>query len=624
MVTTGDPSAEEQYPGLNEAVAQAVREALAAGAMAAPLEAPPSPALTMAITPKLGLKQPALDDPALVTDLNDNMTILDNAVTATSVATLTNKTLTAPIITNPTITGWTNAQHSHLDAAGAGQLDGGAIVSGDIGTGFVVRETYVQDYLNAGPDLVDATVRDTLWWGPIGAGVEDTSLKRTAARVLQTNSQLVIAPDGGTITHYGLSVAFPKALTAYRATSSTGSARVGQMVGPSPNLWLTSNADYNGTAWNRDDVAKFAYHLSLGTPDPALGSVGFSLLAAAPGANPITAWQNRLQVNNQGDFVFTADSPTQTVINALGVVRVQGNNVQIGPAGNNPSMGGRVIYNNDSGALHWSTGLLATPGNRDFSIYDFVRGAQVFRINATDGAISVVPINQSTAAITASGNIIAQAENTGVAVRLGSAYSRAGVYSGSYMDVTAEGAVTVKSLSGGIGLTTAAGGNIVVTSSGTYLHPTPDGGVYLGHPSYRYQTIYVVAAPVVGSSLDLKEDISPLDAEACVASVLATDWVDYAYKAPAPPDRGEGVEDKDWDAQMQAYQDMLVETAAGRRQKGYILDSPDHAVGDQFGLPDRKNRSDGADLAVVACALQQALKRVAALEDEVAALAAQA
>jgi hypothetical protein len=63
---------------------------------------------------------------------------------------------------------------------------------------------------------------------------------------------------------------------------------------------------------------------------------------------------------------------------------------------------------------------------------------------------------------------------------------------------------------------------------------------------------------------------------------------------------------------------MLVETAAGRRQKGYVLGSPDHAVGDLFGLPDRKTRSDGADIAVVACALQHCLLEIAELKARLA------
>jgi hypothetical protein len=284
VVTTGDPSAEEQYPGLNEAVAQAVREALAAGALAAPLEAPPAPALTMVVTPKLGLKQPALDDPALVTDLNDNMTILDNAVTATSVATLTNKTLTAPIITNPTITGWTNAQHSHVGAAGGGSLDGGAIVSGDIGTGFVVRETYVQNYLNAGPDLVDATVRDTLWWGPIGAGAEDVSLKRTAAGVLAFGS-----PSASAFLEIG-------------GFNAVNRMRLGQPVPAASGTWITGNARYDtaATNWKRDDLTKAAFSFNTGGTD-------YLIYSAKAAADPIT-WVSRLQMTDAGLFTLTADA----------------------------------------------------------------------------------------------------------------------------------------------------------------------------------------------------------------------------------------------------------------------------------------------------------------------------
>src|SRR5262245_32199325 len=139
----------------------------------------------MTITPKLGLKMPGLDDPALVTDLNDNMVILDNAITASGVATLTNKTLDAAVLNNPVVNGWASANHAHLDLAGGGPLDGAAIVTGASGTGLLLRETA----LTAGNiPILDPIVRDTIQWGAKPAGAVDTTLLRTAAGALRLNN----------------------------------------------------------------------------------------------------------------------------------------------------------------------------------------------------------------------------------------------------------------------------------------------------------------------------------------------------------------------------------------------------------------------------------------------------
>ena len=69
---------------------------------------------------------------------------------------------------------------------------------------------------------------------------------------------------------------------------------------------------------------------------------------------------------------------------------------------------------------------------------------------------------------------------------------------------------------------------------------------------------------------------------------------------------------------------MLVETAPARSQRGYVLGSDQYKTADLFGLSDRASASVGSDLAVVACALQQALRDIADLKAQLAALAPQA
>src|SRR5262245_38192422 len=216
-----DPSLIDTSSELSALVRQAVLEALQSGGASLLAPAPQAivEPLAATITPKLGLSKPALDDPADIQVLNGNFDILDNSVTATQVVTLTNKTLDAPIINNPTITGWTNAQHTHLNAAGGGGLDGLAIVSGYNGTGNLLRET--------GTFFTDPLVRDTIQWGAKPSGAADTTLQRTGA------GRLRLQPTGATAT--------PAVYEArLGGTTSTGFARFGQFA--TDGLWLSNNA----------------------------------------------------------------------------------------------------------------------------------------------------------------------------------------------------------------------------------------------------------------------------------------------------------------------------------------------------------------------------------------------
>jgi len=231
---------------LSPEVIAAITEAIAAGMASLPLAAPPAVTpLVIETTPILGLAKPQYDEAADIQVLNGNMDILDHSITADGGATLTNKTLVAPVITNPTITGWTNAQHTHLDAAGAGPLDGAAIVSGDTGTGLVVRETYVGAQISlaltgggvdlVSPDLIDPVVRDTLWWGPAPTGAPDISLKRTAAGKLRLDNHLGV---GGNPVAWGATTrAVQVGAAAVLASDSSAPTR----------LDLGSNTYHNGT-----------------------------------------------------------------------------------------------------------------------------------------------------------------------------------------------------------------------------------------------------------------------------------------------------------------------------------------------------------------------------------------
>lgn len=273
---------------LSALVRQAVLEALASGG-ALPLAAPPeAQPLAMTITPNLGLKQPGMDDPALVTDLNDNFGILDGSITATQAVTLTNKTLDAPIVNNPTINGWANAQHTHLNASGGGGLDGTAIVSGYSGTGNLLRES--------GAGFTDPVVRDILSFGAKPSGAADATLRRTSAGALQLSGAA-------------------NSFLAVRSTGATSSVRFGQAVA-TPRLDLSVNGYFDGTNWMRDDTAKGGAWIYM-NGGAASGDTFLLVQTALPGANPVTP-TNRLSLNGAGTFTVNADAGAAALIANMG------------------------------------------------------------------------------------------------------------------------------------------------------------------------------------------------------------------------------------------------------------------------------------------------------------------
>ena len=180
-------------------------------------------------------------------------------------------------------------------------------------------------------------------------------------------------------------------------------------------------------------------------------------------------------------------------------------------------------------------------------------------------------------------------------------------------------------LSSGIG-----GTSVYVYASSTFFTPYTDGTVNLGAPSGtgggRWGQVYSTVGTISTSVYEAKEDFGPLDQGECAQAVLETDWVSFRYKPPAltgeedaPPGtfpEGDDAETREakQDATRAAYAEALTVTAPARKQKGYVLQSPTHKVHDLFGLEDRVSASPGSDLAVVACALQGALQRIAALE----------
>ena len=630
---TTDP----QYPGLNDAVARAVREALAAGALAAPLEPPPPAAgLQMAITPKLGLRQPALDDPALITDLNENFGILDESVTATVVATLTNKTLTAPVINNPTITGWGNAQHSHLDAAGAGQLDGAAVVSGDIGTGFLVRETYVQEYLNSGSDLVDAVVRDTLWWGLVGGSeVPDTSLQREAPARLRLNG---VRPALG---------------VSYNALPP---ARLGQMAYETPRIDLTTNAWYDGANWHRDDPTKSAVLIG------AMETETLGVRRVPAGANPIDMSKAlvRLVINAAGTLTLTPDAGTHALVTngpvlAAGLLESNG-----------PGAGTSILSRDDAtnqwltygagGAWHlWSSkkvgggnDVLVVSNDGTMVLYPSATAPSIIAAGPIYARRFASPVNAAwlgntpgtdngvvgatqSLYVDAGGNYVVP-WRTGE-INLGVATNKwAGIHGvAAFLDTEVHWGNGAGALirQGGANprVSSNAGLNLELYGNGAYVHPAAgtDALINLGAPSVRWGTVYAATGTISTSTAEAKNDLGLLDPEEALAEVLRVPVHRFTYKTERKT--FEDVEDEearqkalDFDAQSHAYSEY--------ERVGFMAEEATDPSGGDALLLVGPDGVDGQNTASVGLAAIQALaarqdageERLQALLDRVMAL----
>ena len=604
---------------LDPALLAAIQEAVAAGMAAqAPLEAPPpTAALTMTTTPKLGLKQPALDDPALITDLNDNFGILDGCITATQAVTLTNKTLDAPIINNPTVNGWTNAQHTHLGAAGGGGLDGAAIVSGYTGTGNLLRETAAA--------FTDPLVRDTLSFGAKPSGAADAWLQR------MTSGRLKLT--GGVAN----STTFYEAQQGASGARSTTMARFGQPA--ADGVWLTWNAHFtaDGT-WHADDVTKPARVYTH-----ALGNFAWY---DAVGAEPLVLRQRMLLDGNgtlsvtpigvfhgvfarnysvgwgPGDSKWSTNYASLDFPNAsVYVLTTAANTLELGMNTYVSQDGSRRAR---AGSIPGSILQLTT------SSLQFFQMAQV----ATDAVQS--PVNRLNTDATSGTFTMSPASGQPALVMNGHFQTNASA--SSYAAIFANGGFVqwndaTNNYGARLGGSTANFAEFSALAQPGGVRPTVawHNAAMLGSTNQAWSAVYAANGTIQPSSLEAKENIAPLDPAACAAAVLDTDWVSFRYhdppwiepEPPAPPPGGgdRALPGAARRAEARArYDEHLRETAHIRHQNGYILGSPEHRVHDLFGLADRKSKHDGADLAVVACALQQALRDLAAARAEITAL----
>jgi hypothetical protein len=129
---------------------------------------------------------------------------------------------------------------------------------------------------------------------------------------------------------------------------STGRARVFQVADSTNRIDITTNADYVGGVWIRDDVTKPAWHL-------ALNEARFVVQYASAGANPISPWVDVISIP-VADGVVTLPNIVTGSVTASGNVSTTGSVTASGvTASGNVSTTGRfeaLPYFGEGGELY--------------------------------------------------------------------------------------------------------------------------------------------------------------------------------------------------------------------------------------------------------------------------------
>jgi len=134
---------------------------------------------------------------------------------------------------------------------------------------------------------------------------------------------------------------------------------------------------------------------------------------------------------------------------------------------------------------------------------------------------------------------------------------------------------------------------------GGSITPYPDNNGICGGPSNRWVAVYAVNGTIQTSSLDMKENVRSLDPALALEAVRTTDVILFNYKQPPPPEPVEGAE----------VVEPLANPAAAFEHAGY-----DAATTDPLLVMDDQSVNAQNTATVVLCALQELLRRVAALE----------
>lgn len=278
-------------------------------------------------TGRLGLILPDLLDAALITDLNYNFGVLDDAILQGVAGTLVGYTLVDPILVRPQADDLALMQHTHQAALGGGALDGAAIATGTIGEGPLLRQTGASAAtLNVAPPLnLDGTAGTprgvvVRTGTPVGGYAPRwfVGADGTAEAGANAGSDLILGPadDAG---------AYQPA-PALRLVRATGQAVFASTVRATISP-ATGDAflDNDGHAWRSDGPAG-----NLLLDVPAGKAVGFSVAGS-----PVGVWA-------QTDGLYVNDA----------IARLRFNPARLGPK--------VVLYGADLVATHYGLGVEAT------------------------------------------------------------------------------------------------------------------------------------------------------------------------------------------------------------------------------------------------------------------------
>lgn len=458
------------------------------------------------------------------------------------------------------------SDHDHTGGLNGKQLNIAAIPDGSITTGKLDPSVLLPYALVDGSKpftgqvtmASDAIIRDTLYFGEQGTALPpDTFWQRAGVNALRTDSNV------------GLGVSPAAWGSGWKSITLGNTGAISGTTGTFQQVHITSNS-------YTDDTGSRAIAAGAGSRLGIDGSGFYFYTAPSVSAGAVQAMTSRLTVAPDG---MTRTQSTDTITNLI--------------VGGHPNV-----------PTAWASGVSSVLVGQTMTLYEISTygqwGSNTYNAAAADRAI-----------INAAGSKLYQQAGALVWLNCPAVAPGATQTMVQRFKVDGNGTVFLTPAGGSSALVGtanlalhAAGGRLLLSASSQIVGPSADAYYYSGYSDARWHSVWSQTGTIQTSHIDAKENIAALSPSACVEAVLGTQWWEFDYK---PFGQMDGQEDA-------AYQAYLTESAPVRHQRGYVLGSPDHRTSGLFGMGDRKSASPQTDLAVVACALQQALQRIAALE----------
>jgi len=498
------------------------------------------------------------------------------------------------------------------------------------GAGYNATELRVnsyQDASNVAKPLMGGNSAGSL--SLVNDGLSFANAPVAAAGVTQVFTPRFTVSNNGYTSIYGTRPGFEA-----REVTASAPARFGQFFG-GPIAYMTANALYNGASWNLDDTTKdgcvwFVY----GAP----GAEGIGLDRFPAGGNPADSRRKRqFQLTAQGTLNLYPDTGYYAISTGG---NIGGGTLHSTNAGNAGIRTGVGFLNYDGGGENWAGigrdvngycwwrigtseascgGLFIQPtvfrpwrsnfmscGDPSFywnAVYTYIvdGGGTYIKLRTNSSVHFDQPAGTYAHPINHNSQYLGHAGYSWYVVYTGNLQSG----SGQSLNLYSQADITVN------------------PASGVFV-PQGDNAKACGWTTARWSTVHAANGSIQTSHVSQKKDFAPLDPVACVTAVLETNWLSYNYIDPNPPapmpardnETSEQRQERTTNdvVAMQQYYKMVKDTAFTRKQKGYVLGSDQYHTDELFGLADRRSANTQADLAVVACALQQALQRIAVLE----------